>query len=485
MQKANKPSLILVLFALFAVGLACSSIDDVVGQRRTGPTPTVAVFATATPGGRVSMWLITPTGQVATTEPGRPTPTLAGQIVGPAATATAAFATVQAATAAAQVTLSGPNYQPGDCPEVGGPVPPTKPNAFSQFSEKIGLYLSAGGPTTILESTLRNWGAIQEGAVVQSDTDLTGDGIPEIIVTMYDPSLFKPGMPSPGQLLVYGCAQKGYRLLYSTAYSPQTMLPELKRVGDMNSDVRAELAFSQRTCLISGQCALTMQILSWNATLGAFKPVNDLPMNATNGKVVISDLDSDGNLEVSIVFAPSTDPAAGPPRRSIDIWDWDGINYVLALTQLDPPAYRIHMLNDGDLKLGYEDWSQAIRLYDRVRDDQTLLAWDLLPNEAIILRSYATFHKILAMVSNRQIRATADVLAGLQAENPPGSPGEIYATLAQTFLENYGKTRDRKRACDAVIAIATTRLDALTPLNSYGYANRVFTMTDLCPFTNK
>jgi hypothetical protein len=485
MQKAKQHSWILALFAVLAVGVACSSMDDIVGQRRTGPTPTVPVFATATPGGRISVWLITPTGQIEATLVGAPPQTLVGEIVGPAATATAAFATVQAATAAAAVTLTGPNYQPGDCPEVGGPVPPQKPNSFSQYPEIIGLYLSSGGPTTILESTLRSWGAIQEGAVVQSDTDLTGDGTAEIIVSVYDPSAFQPGTPAPGQLLVYGCAQKGYRLLYSTTYSPQTMIPELKRVGDMNSDVRAELAFTQLTCLTPGQCTQIMQILAWNANLGTFKPVNDLPINANNAKAVISDLDSDGNLEISVIFAPPTDPAAGPPRRMIDVWDWDGTNYVLALTQLDPPAYRIHALNDGDLKLGYEDWSQAIRLYDRVRDDQTLLPWDLVPNEAFVLRSYATYKKILAMISNRQIRATGEVLSGLQAENPPGSPGEVYATLAQTFLENYGRNRDRKRACTAVLELAATRLDALTILNNYGYANRIFTLTDLCPFTNK
>lgn len=484
MFKANKHLWILALFVLWMAGLACSSLDDVVGQRRTGPTPTVPVFATATPGGRISVWLATPTGQSGTPS-GGPTATSFGQIVGPAATATAAFATMQAATATAGATLVGPNYQPGDCPEVGGPVPPPKPTSFSQYAEKIGLYLSAGGPPTILESTLRGWGAVQEGAVVQSNTDLTGDGIPEIVITLYDPSYFQPGQPSPGQLLVYGCAQKGYRLLYSTLYSPQTTIPELKRVGDMNGDARAELAFAQQTCTSPGQCTQIMQILTWNAMLGAFKPLNDVPMGATNAKIAISDLDGDGILEVSIAFIPPNDPAAGPPRKSTDIWDWDGVNYVLALTQLDPPVYRVHVLNDADMKLGYEDWKEAIKLYDRVRDDQNLLPWPTVVNEPIVLRAYATYKKILAMVSYRQIRAVGDVLTGLQTENPPGTPGEVYATLAQTFMDNYNRTRDRKKACSAVLDVANARPESLSTLNSYGYANRLYALADLCPFTDK
>src|SRR5262249_47343814 len=141
------------------------------GQQRGGATPTVPLFATATPGGRISVWLITPTGQ--SSDPNLPTPTQFGQVVAPAATATAAFATLSAATATAGATLTGPQYQPGDCPPPGGPPPPPKPAAFNQFPQAIGLYLSQGGPPTILEAMLRGWGAMNEGAQVQANTDLT------------------------------------------------------------------------------------------------------------------------------------------------------------------------------------------------------------------------------------------------------------------------------------------------------------------------
>src|SRR5258706_4554296 len=325
-QSTQYNPLIVIMVALLAATLACST-TDIIGQRQqSGPTPTSVLFATATPGGRISVWLVTPTGQAGSTDPGGATPAGIGKIVGPAATATAAFATFQAATATAGATLQGPVYQPSDCPDArgGGPPPPPKPSAFSQYPETIGRYLSAGGPTTILEATLRSWGAVADGAVVQGDTDLTGDGISEIVVTAYDPATYKAGQLSPGQLLVYGCSQKGYRLLYSTLYSPNSMIPELKRVGDMNNDARAELAYAQRTC-VGAVCSQVMQIMSWNATLGAFKSLNDVPMNATYGKIIIADLDKDGVLEVQIDFNAPVDPSIGPPRRTSDIWDWDGV----------------------------------------------------------------------------------------------------------------------------------------------------------------
>src|SRR5437868_2335583 len=117
-------ALILMLAALFAATLACST-TDIIGQRQSGgPTPTPVLFATATPGGRISVWLITPTGQSGSTDPGGPTPPGVGKIVGPAATATAAYALMQAATMTAGATIQGPLYQPSDCPDSRGGGPP-------------------------------------------------------------------------------------------------------------------------------------------------------------------------------------------------------------------------------------------------------------------------------------------------------------------------------------------------------------------------
>src|SRR5258708_21449717 len=150
-------ALALVVPALCWASIACSSLDDVVGQPRGGPTPTVPLFATATPGGRISVFLTTPTGQANDTNQAG-TPVTSGQVVGPAATATAAYATMVAATATAGATMIGPNFQPNACPPVAGPPPPPNPHTFTQYPEKIGVYLSAGGPSTILEATLRSWG---------------------------------------------------------------------------------------------------------------------------------------------------------------------------------------------------------------------------------------------------------------------------------------------------------------------------------------
>lgn len=463
---------------LILAALACSNINDVIGQRPARPTPTPPAFSTATPGGRLSVPLETPETS------GTPTPddgaTPIGQIVGPAATATAIAATVQAATAIAASTPALSLFALSECPAIGAPPAPAQPGAFNLYPETIGRYLSAGGPTTLLEALLRDWGAINEGAVVQADTDLTGDGVAEVIVTAYDPAAFVAGQASPGALFVYGCAQRGYRLLYSTLYGPGTVIPELRRVGDMNGDVRPELVYSQQTCQ-AGRCAIALQILSWSGALGAFSPLNSTPISTNNARVLIADLDDDGILEVSLSLTPAFDAAQGPQRRSTEIWDWDGQNYRLAVVEIEAPVYRIHALHDADMLLEQGDLAGAIRLYDQVRDDAALQPWNV-PNEPIVLRAYAGLRKMIAQAASDSRRAANVTYAALESENPAGTPGQVYAALAKSFIDNFNRNRSPARACVALFEAAQERPDALIPLNSYGYGNRAYTFADLCPF---
>jgi hypothetical protein len=266
------------------------------------------------------------------------------------------------------------------------------------------------------------------------------------------------------------------------------MLPEMRRVGDINGDVLPEVVYSQKRCsaaqIFSGRCEQVVNILRWNAGLGVFTPLTTLPIGATNARIAIADPDADGNWEILLQFSLSSDPAAGAPRRATQIWDWDGTNYGLAQTQLEAPVYRIHAIHDADYLFEQADWRNAIRLYDRARDDGALLPWTAA-NETAVLRAYAQYRKILANISLGRRSQANEALNSLLAENPPGTPGEVYAALGQSFLDSYNRRRDRGRACAAALEVAATRADALITLNSYGSSNRAYSLTDLCPFTER
>jgi hypothetical protein len=471
-----RAALVTTLLLFAALLAACDSVTDVIGQREL-PTPTRRPLTTATPGGRLSVWLVTPAGPLAA--PSTPMPAGGGNPVGPNATATAAFATIQAATQTAAAPPPALYFQQDECPAPAAPAPPARPDAFSDFHVVIARYLSAGGSPTALEATLRQWGALSErGGIVQADTDLTGDGVREVIVALYNPATYNQEAPlNAGQLLVYGCERGGYRLLYRTTFNPAIALPELVRVGDMNTDVKSELVFFTETCS-GAACVKEAKILSWNAIVGVFEELNSGQIVAINGRISVLDVDGDGVLELTAAINPPGTAANGPQRSMVDTWDWNGAQYLLALREEVPGArYRIHAIYDADDLLRDGQWRPAILAYDEARTSRDLLAWTI-PGETEALRAYAALRIVItyARLGNARAETWFNTLIG---ENPPGTPGYGFAQMGQAFMDNFRATGDSRAACAAAIASGA---NVLGVLNGYGYANRAYTLNDVCPF---
>lgn len=332
--------LVLLLAALILAAAGCDPVGDAIGLgERDAPSPTPRPFVAGTPGGKLSVWLITPTGQAATPDPGGgigPD----GNPVEPVLEVTRFYATSAAATATALAPTPAPRYGSGDCPLASSPAIPAKPQSFTDYADAIGVFLSAGGSTRVLEPRLRNWGAFTDtGGLIQTDTDITGDGVPEVIVTLFNPNVYNPeATRNAGQLLVFGCqtdslGNPGYRLLYESPFETYIALPWLLRVGDMNGDARAELVYGYEMC-DGFRCYQTVEIRSWNAVRGQFVRLHDADIIAVNGRTGIEDVDFDGVLELIV-----TNNAAGPTVGPIETWDWTGSLYRLATSETpDAPA---------------------------------------------------------------------------------------------------------------------------------------------------
>lgn len=471
-------SVTIIILALWLA--ACSALDDI-GQRPEA-TNTLQSLRTATFGGRVSVWIVSPTGRAVAQDTGLGTPPPdRGEVVGPVGTATAISATLYAATQTAAAPLELPNFQTSNCPAPSGRIPEPRPDSFSDFAASIGAYLSEGGPTSVLESELRVWGAItDQGGVVQDNTDLTGDHVPEIIVNLFNPFLYNVGaILNPGQLLVFGCDANRYRLLYQTPNSPGLALPVLHRVGDMNGDVKSELVFDIQSCSPTS-CTREGYILTWNPITGIFEPLNNETIIAVNGRLGVLDIDGDGVLELTAASNPVSDITSGPRRSVVDIWDWTGKNYLLAIRQESDARYRVHILYDADIALQQRSWQRALDTYRIVRENDDLLAWTIT-GERQALSAFAAYRMVTIYARLGNSRAE-NMLATLLAENPEGTPGAVYAAMGNAFMSNFRLANSATTGCQAALAVVTTRPEALSILNSYGYANPSYTLADLCPF---
>lgn len=475
MTPSRRQPLIAALL-LVAASLACATGD-------TGESPTLAAnLSTVTPGGHVSVSLLTPAPTFEGAAEQIATP------IGPVATATAAAATAAAATATALVptpTIPGVFTSPALCPLPSTSSLPQQPPSFADYAETMVQYLSAGGATTILEARLRAWGAIVDyGGLVLVDRDFTGDGVPEVLVVALDPQ--RAEFPYPGDLFIFGCQEGAYRLLYQAGYQRNRGAPVVRVAHDINGDFLNDLVYVRPQCETATSCTTEVQAVEWNLTLGNFENLLPEAVSEPSAEVKIEDVDGNGLSEIVITSGVTAAPEAGPQRVYTKTFTWDGTHYVLIGVAASPAQYRIHVIHDADSALRAGDALGAVDLYQQAIIDEGLMSWQY-PNEAEHLKAYARFRIMLAYAVQGDVAAAQrarDELIGAYETmpSPADQPGGQFAEMARLFWNDFALNRDVVTACRIVVDYARLRPVSFEVLNSFGTANPTYTPTDLCPF---
>ncbi len=507
MKKAAAHSLLIVTLALTAALLAC-----VFGAAAEEAAETTSL-ATVTPGGRVSVSLLTPTIIVDNPAVSGSTP------IGPVATATAAALEAFNATATAQVpipTVPGVFVEPAVCPAAANVALPGEPSGFTTYPEVIVQYLSAGGAPTILEARLRAWGAITDyGGLVRADRDFTGDGVPDVLIVALDP--FNTEFPYPGDLFIFGCENGAYRLLLQAGHASKRGIPLIYSADDVNGDALNDLVYAVQVC-DSTPCRTQLEIVSWNLALGSFTSLLAEPVGGAGIELAMEDEDGDGLYELAITDRGDGSQEAGPVRVYTTYLRWNGSLYATAEVVPWPLEYRIHFIQDGDAAQRQGDQVTAVENYERALGDD-LLNWTY-EDEKICLRTYARYRLMIGYaVQNDKGRArdyydklddqyelegrgegeqpTLEPGTGgmLRTPIPPPTlapappeyteqPGGGFAEMARLFWAEYDDSGDIAKSCAAVIAFAAAEPKAYEVLNSFGTANPSYRPEDLCPFPN-
>ncbi len=398
---------------------------------------------------------------------------------------------LQSQSGAAPATIVAISREPTATPDFSGclpldstevPLETSAPDNPVIAAEEIVRYLAAGGDLNRLRETLQDdWEILGDAGYLRDDIDFTGEGVNEVIIGYALQN-------NNATLLIVGCSEGDYQALYQAdADTPQP--PELIAFGDLNHNEINDLLVAVQTCerdtqgqLISSDpedCGYVHRLLTWQDARLRF--TNLLPEDVWSlTPATVSDFDNDQVSEVVLQLEDNGNSATGPLRTGINIYDWDGQSYLLSIVQLNPPQYRIQVIQEADRQFNQRSWGTAIPLYQQsLADDPNLRYW--FDNEVEPLRSYALYKLMVAQIaaSDLGLPNTQQQLTTLYPD-PANAP--VYVRMATSFVSTFSLQGDIGAACDQVNAIVDVEPQALELMNRYGTRNPTITASELCPF---
>ena len=117
---------------------------------------------------------------------------------------------------------------------------------------------------------------------------------------------------------------------------------------------------------------------------------------------------------------------------------------MLSIIQLDPPRFKIQVLQEADRAFQRLDTEQAISLYQLAQSDTSLRYW--FNDEPDILNAYAFYRLVLMLAYTENDDLLPTYQAALQAfPDPTAAP--VYVELLNTFWNGFQVTHNLHSAC--------------------------------------
>ncbi|MBN2003137.1 MAG: hypothetical protein JXA21_07240 [Anaerolineae bacterium] len=363
----------------------------------------------------------------------------------------------------------GPPTNP--CPVRQTLASPPRPALFQDYAGTMRTYLAQGGNPAELVTILVNWQARPPSGEVLLQADLTGDAVPETIVAYVNPDT--DYLQAESELAIYTCRDQTVETLY--IYQPGEWF-HLVLIGaqDMTADGVADLIFADETCG-AHTCWNSPHVWHWAMTdfvdkVGADFSAPYATFMLEDNRLVIA---SQGIASVG----------AGPQRPITNTLSWNGSVVTVTATGVGPSLFRYHVFRDADEAFFARDDVLARFLYQQTLSDDGLLAWAAYTSEEEERRWFDSlaYWRLLLLA----VRANDDVQAReyydtLVTQFAPGKAGYATSAMAQSFWQSYDQSRDITYGCRAALTVPEAQVVA-DFLNTFGYANPVYAIEDLCP----
>lgn len=319
--------------------------------------------------------------------------------------------------------------------------------------------------------------------------DFDGDLQDEWVLVLYDKSL--PGVPfgSPGDLWITNGNGPIFRY-YNAPSSDifEFIAPTIIGITDLTGDGLPELITDAPVCG-ANTCSNNYRVVGLKngvmTDLVLPRPAAD---GSTPSQVIsvsfadtrIEDIDADGLPEVVVHGGESGSAGAGVVRPRTEVWGWDGSAVSLTETILDPTVYRHHILYEANSRMAAGDLTGAVALYETVINDDALRddGYSYPPEQVRAdISAFAAFRLILIdrLIGDSERAATR--VAWLLATYPDSAA----AGAADQLIREWGTAANAAELCDRVEGGLAALENPTGVLADMGFGNPSLGATDFCP----
>lgn len=371
------------------------------------------------------------------------------------------------------------------CPvELGAPDLPVL-SIPSDWPVNVLSYLNQGGSLSGLIEALPGLEQDDPGGLAAAKEDLNGDSYDDFAITLAEQAPAMEGQHA-GQstLLIFLCDLDTFRLAHAASSKPEADRFHLHQIIDVTGDGVKELLVMQELCG-AHTCFQAWEILQWQTN--EFVNIlqgrsDDLP----SPTLALHGPREDGSMVVEITAGGIQSAGAGPARAITREWLWSNADslFIIFGERLAPASFRIHLLHDADEAARTGNFTEALNGYMRVSEDPSLRDDTFQEQGPTQLSAYALYRTMLLYLNEGMLDQASEAHTFLQEAHPQGSLAEGYAKLADEVWQSYLAQPDLGRACQIAQAYANQHPETVLDPLYYGYANKIYTAVDICPYTD-
>lgn len=399
------------------------------------------------------------------------------------------FASATSIAATSESYVTDTPVPPSPTPHTGPPQACAVPNAApanpdlgrpNTQARTLNDYLNAGGSPDALAQFASDQHLAPMNGPAMLKLDLNGDGWLDLAYSLINPTTSQ--IQPPGSLYVFLCQNSAYQLVYTSAPVPEHGAPELLAAQDLNGDHLDDLLFDFPNCG-AHTCFAQIQVLTWyggQAQVRLKGQSDDLPSPVIKVEPAAS---AGGPPRITVTGTGVNSVGAGPYRQRMRTWTWDPAAAAFTpSSEVELPAvYRIHVVYDAEQAAAQGDVADAVQLFKTVIHDNQLKAWMDPATERPVLSAYAEFRLTVLYARAGQNDQAQSAFQNLQKDFPSGGLGSVYAQMGRTFWDAFQSSGDVNTACRAAQDFAAAHSDTILQPLYFGYANKTYTPSDVCP----